>query len=135
MNVGDGSYKNLDMRTEEKGLVPDFIELILITRHPQSFFVGHRYMQRAGTAWSGTPSTFHQMYLIPYCYEMDAVSFAYGWSSRKAREPRKALSTILNVPTTAVFLEPSITVHQNCGAGIDTGYLVSTPKRANNGRS
>lgn len=59
--VADGSHKNVDMRTEEKWVDANLMELELINIPEQTVLGSHGYLKPVGTACSGTQSILCHM--------------------------------------------------------------------------
>lgn len=82
--ITGGSYKNVDIQTEEKRVIDNFMELKLLIISAQSVFVGHGCLQHVVTAWIGTPSILYHICLILQGHEpMFVVLFAYPSTFRR----------------------------------------------------
>lgn len=96
----DGSHRHVDVPPDAKCMIAHVMEMTLITITQQSVFIGHGYVQHAGSAWQGTESNGYHMYLIPEGHKLIySVAFAYGWSLRKDGDPVPLLSSIFEVPS------------------------------------
>lgn len=106
-----GSYKNVDIPTDEKRVIANLMGLKVITITTLLLFVGNVYLEHASTALSSTPSISYPTYLITQGYElMYSASFAYAWRLQNAGEPRQPLSTIFDVPTVTVVSQHSSSI-------------------------
>ena len=71
-----------------KGLA-DIMVMSQILIRPNSIFIGHGYLQHAGSGWCGFASLRYHMYLIPDDLLLpDAIHFAYHELFRRYNQPR-----------------------------------------------
>lgn len=65
MWVGEGTYKNFDMSTEDNQVIANMMVLKLTIITEKSVFVGHVHLQHAGTDLNGKPSIGYHINQIP----------------------------------------------------------------------
>lgn len=98
--VADVSHNHAQRPVEVKRMTAHFMDIILITIHTHSFFVGNGYLQHNGATWSGTDSILYHMYLIPDGHNfLDAVEIPYGCSFRKAGDPIPPMYSMFDFTT------------------------------------
>lgn len=106
--VAGGSHLYVDYDDEAKRIMADVLEMGLIKIPAHSVFIGHGYLQHAGTAWSGSPCIRYHTYLIPQTHKLlNSVSFAYQWSFRKKGEPSRNPSEMVDFSGVAQHLSPT----------------------------
>ena len=68
---------------------------------PYSVFVGHGYVHHAGSGCNGSCNLRYHIYLLPSDHGLrDSVSFALGWSIKRANEDSSSDSDTLHIKNT-----------------------------------
>ena len=65
---------------------------------PYSVIVGHCYVHHAGAGWNGSGNLRYHIYLLPSGHNLcDSISFALGWSMKRADEDSSSDSDTVTI--------------------------------------
>jgi len=87
--VCKSSHQYIWYSDADKRDLADLMVLSQIQIQPNSIFIGHGYLQHAGSGWRGFHSLRYHMYIIPDDLVLpDAIHFSFQWSFRREGQDR-----------------------------------------------